>query len=81
MPFAARRRVAGVVEIHQHQIERRDSATAASAASGELTASIRMPLGLEQQPQRIDQVRLIVGDQDPRLNSAGCGHFVSRKDQ
>jgi hypothetical protein len=71
--LAARRRIAGVVQVHQQQIER---------ARGDCRErSLRRPHGvdvnafaLEQQAQRVDQVRLVVGDQDSWLDGADRVH-------
>ena len=62
--LTARRRVAGVVQVHQQEVEPRPSARAARAASGECTASTCNALRLQQQAQRVDEVRLIVGDRE-----------------
>ena len=35
------------------------------------------PFGLQQQPKRVDEIRLIVGDQDPCGESAGGSHDLT----
>ena len=68
--FFAGRRVARVVQVDQRDVElarlhRREH------AGGRGRGLEREPLGLEQQPERLEHVRLIVGDQHARFAAAG----------
>jgi hypothetical protein len=77
-PFAARRGVAGVIQIHQDQIER-PRAQRRDRGVGRGHGVVLDPLPLEQETQRVEQVGLVVGDQDPRRHVTGnrSGHVVA----
>jgi len=69
-PFLARRRVARVVEVHQHGVEvarlqRREN------TGGRFRGLDLVLLAFEEQPQRLQHVGLIVSDQDARLRNGG----------
>ena len=68
-PLFARRRVARVVQVDQRDVElaRFDRGEHAGRGGRGLE---REAFGLEQQPQRLEHVRLIVGDQDARFAGA-----------
>ena len=69
--FAARRRVARVIQVHQDEIER----ACLQRRDRRFGRGHRVdvdPLPFEQEFQRVEQVRLIVGDQDSR-RAAGNG--------
>ena len=71
--LASGRRVAGVVEVHQQEVER----PGGNGRQGGLRRTDGVDvnvLALEEEPQRIDQVRLVVGDQDARLDGARRVH-------
>ena len=64
--FAARRRVARVVQIHQQQVVRLVDARGRARRPTELTRSVSKPASVEQQAQRLQDVGLVVGDEDAR---------------
>ena len=67
-PFLARGRVARVVEVHQHRVElvAVDRLENRRRRSGRLDP---VALALEEQPQRLEDIRLIVRDQDARRST------------
>ena len=75
--LAPRGRVAGVVQIHQHEIER-PRLERAQRRLGRGHGVVFDPLALEQQLQSVEQVGLIVRDQDPGCHVTGDGHAVGR---
>jgi len=79
-PFAPRRRVAGVIEIHQDEIERA-RAQRRDRRLGRGDRVVFDPRAFEQETQRVQQVGLIVGDQDPRRRVAGDWHDRTAKFQ
>ena len=72
-PFAARRGVAGVVQIHQHQIEP-GLLHGGEGGFGRMHCVDVHPFRLQQQAERVDEIRLIVGDQYPGGHGAGGRH-------
>ena len=71
--LAARRRVAGVVQVHQHEIEPRPL-HGREGGLGRVHGVDVHPLRLQQQAERVDEIRLIVGDQDAGGQDAGGRH-------
>ena len=71
-PLLARGRVARVVEVHQEDVEllvlERGDDAGRRGGGVDLVA-----LGLEQQPQRLEHVGLIVGDEQPARRRRGAG--------
>ena len=70
--FLARGRVAGVVQVHQEDVEllvleRGDDAGRRGGGVDQVA------LGLEQQPQRLEHVGLVVGDEQPARRRRGAG--------
>ena len=65
-PFFARSRVAGVVQIDERDVELAclDRREDAGRRRGRLQLK---PLAFQQQPQRLEHVRLIVGDENARV--------------
>ena len=72
-PFTPRGRVAGVVQIHQHQIERA-RLERVHRRVGRCHRVVLDALTLEKELQRVEQIGLIVRDQDPRRHVAGNRH-------
>ena len=68
-----RRGVARIVQIHQEQIERLGTERGKGRVRGGYGLHIDA-LRFEQELEGIDEVRLIVGDQDARLNRTGGIH-------
>ena len=76
--FESRRRVPRVVEVDQRDVEvaRVDGGQHAGGGGGGVDLA---PLRLQQQAQRLKDVGLVVGQQDPRLVEDFTGHGCSRR--
>jgi hypothetical protein len=76
--FAARRGVAGVVHVDEHEVEVA-LPQRAQHSPGRGGGLDRVALGLEQQAERLDDVRLVIRDQDRGwFNRRGHGGELSR---
>ena len=63
-PLLARRRVARVVQVDEHDVVVALASSAVSTARGRVDGVDLVALALEQQPQRFEHVGLVVGDED-----------------